>query len=143
VSNLHPPDPAERARTVATLRRALGQAAFAAAWAAGEALSLEQAADLALSPEGEGQPGGGRGGGDGGLTPRQREVAALVARGLSNRQVAAALTIAERTAENHVEHILGKLGFRSRAQVAAWMARQGAGAAGPAAPPGRPARRAP
>jgi DNA-binding NarL/FixJ family response regulator len=58
------------------------------------------------------------------LTPREGEVATLVARGLSNRQIAAALTITERTAENHVEHILTKLGFRSRAQIAVWVVQQ-------------------
>lgn len=56
------------------------------------------------------------------LTPREREVAALVARGLTNLQVAAELTISERTVEGHVERILGKLEFRSRAQIAAWLA---------------------
>jgi non-specific serine/threonine protein kinase len=44
----------------------------------------------------------------------------LVAGGLSSREIAAALSIAERTAENHVEHILNKLGFRSRVQIATW-----------------------
>src|SRR5581483_380170 len=54
------------------------------------------------------------------LTPRQREVAALVAQGLSNRQIAERLVITERTAESHVERIRTRLGFRSRAQIAAW-----------------------
>jgi len=57
-----------------------------------------------------------------GLTPREREVAALVARGLTNLQVAEELTLSERTVEGHVERILGKLGFRSRGQIAAWLA---------------------
>jgi DNA-binding CsgD family transcriptional regulator/tetratricopeptide (TPR) repeat protein len=57
-----------------------------------------------------------------GLTPREREVAALVARGLTNLQVAEELTISERTVEGHVERILGKLEFRSRGQIAAWLA---------------------
>jgi pimeloyl-ACP methyl ester carboxylesterase/DNA-binding CsgD family transcriptional regulator len=57
-----------------------------------------------------------------GLTPRQRQVAALVARGWSNRQIAAELVISERSAESHVERIRARLGFRSRAQVAAWYA---------------------
>jgi DNA-binding CsgD family transcriptional regulator len=56
------------------------------------------------------------------LTPREREVAALVATGLSNKEIAAKLVISERTAEGHVERILGKLGFRSRAQIASWQA---------------------
>jgi len=54
------------------------------------------------------------------LTPRQSEVAARVAQGWSNRQIADELWISERTAESHVERIRARLGFRSRAQVAAW-----------------------
>jgi pimeloyl-ACP methyl ester carboxylesterase/DNA-binding CsgD family transcriptional regulator len=54
------------------------------------------------------------------LTPRQTEVARLVARGWSNRQIAEELVITERTAESHVERIRARLGFRSRSQVAAW-----------------------
>jgi DNA-binding NarL/FixJ family response regulator len=59
--------------------------------------------------------------GDGGLSARESEVAALVADGLTNRQIAARLVISERTAGNHVAHILTKLGFTSRSQIAAWM----------------------
>lgn len=58
------------------------------------------------------------------LTRREREVAALVAQGLTNREIAARLFISERTAESHVEQIRGKLGFRSRSQIAAWVADQ-------------------
>ena len=54
------------------------------------------------------------------LTPRQTEVAKLVAQGWSNREIADELVISERTAESHVERIRAQLGFRSRAQVAAW-----------------------
>ena len=46
----------------------------------------------------------------------------LIAAGRSNKQIAAGLVISQRTAEDHVEHILAKLGFTSRAQVAAWAA---------------------
>lgn len=56
------------------------------------------------------------------LTPRQGQVAALVAQGLSNRQIAEELVIAERSAESHVERIRLRMGFRSRAQLAAWYA---------------------
>jgi DNA-binding NarL/FixJ family response regulator len=56
----------------------------------------------------------------GGLTAREREVAALVARDLANRAIAARLVVGERTVETHVTHILGKLGFTNRAQIAAW-----------------------
>jgi DNA-binding CsgD family transcriptional regulator len=54
------------------------------------------------------------------LTAREREIAALVADGLSNREIAQRLVISERTAQNHVQHILVKLGFSNRAQIAAW-----------------------
>jgi DNA-binding CsgD family transcriptional regulator len=56
----------------------------------------------------------------GGLTAREREVAALVAQGKTSRDIADLLVISERTAEAHVGNILGKLGFSSRAQIAAW-----------------------
>jgi non-specific serine/threonine protein kinase len=59
-----------------------------------------------------------------GLTKREREVAALIAEGLSNREIAARLVVAQRTAEGHVENILSKLGFSSRTQVAGWLAGQ-------------------
>lgn len=55
------------------------------------------------------------------LTRREHEVAALVAKGLTNRQIAERLFISERTAEHHVEQIRGKLGFHSRSQIAAWV----------------------
>lgn len=54
------------------------------------------------------------------LTPRQREVARLVAQGLTNRQLASALHISERTAESHVQNIMTTLGFQSRSQIATW-----------------------
>jgi predicted ATPase/DNA-binding CsgD family transcriptional regulator len=57
------------------------------------------------------------------LTRREREVARLVADGLSNKEIASNLVISVRTAESHVEHILVKLGFSSRAQIATWVSR--------------------
>jgi DNA-binding NarL/FixJ family response regulator len=63
------------------------------------------------------------------LSRREAEVAGLVARGLSNKQIAAELIVAETTVDRHVSHILGKLGFAGRAQVAVWVAeRRTAGA---------------
>ncbi|MGE5222281.1 MAG: LuxR C-terminal-related transcriptional regulator, partial [Omnitrophica WOR_2 bacterium] len=56
----------------------------------------------------------------GGLTGRERQVAALITQGKSNREVADELVISEKTAERHVANILAKLGFNSRAQIAAW-----------------------
>jgi DNA-binding CsgD family transcriptional regulator len=58
--------------------------------------------------------------GDSPLSPRELEVARLVARGLTNKQIGQNLYISERTAENHVQHILTKLGLRNRSQIAAW-----------------------
>lgn len=56
------------------------------------------------------------------LSRREREVAALIERGLSNGEIASRLGISERTAEAHAEHIRNKLGFHSRSQIAAWAA---------------------
>jgi DNA-binding CsgD family transcriptional regulator len=62
---------------------------------------------------------------DGGvLSRRETEIAALVADGLTNKQAAAAAHISERTVESHVQHIMAKLGFTSRSQIAAWAARR-------------------
>ncbi|HKV84162.1 MAG TPA: AAA family ATPase [Ktedonobacterales bacterium] len=61
----------------------------------------------------------------GGLTAREREVALLVARGKSNRNIAGDLVLSERTVETHVTNILLKLNFTSRAQVAAWVVEMG------------------
>jgi predicted ATPase/DNA-binding CsgD family transcriptional regulator len=58
------------------------------------------------------------------LTPREREIAALIARGLSNRAIADELVISQATVARHVANMLIKLGFTSRAQIAAWVARQ-------------------
>ncbi len=57
------------------------------------------------------------------LSARQAEVAELVAQGMTNRQIAAALFISERTAQTHVQHILTTLGFSTRSQIATWVAR--------------------
>jgi DNA-binding CsgD family transcriptional regulator len=54
------------------------------------------------------------------LTRREREVAAHVAQGLTNKQIAALMHISERTAESHVQHILGKLGLANRTHIATW-----------------------
>ena len=61
----------------------------------------------------------------GGLTAREREVVALIARGRSNSEIASALVISERTVEAHSAHVRDKLGLTSRAQVAAWAVEHG------------------
>jgi DNA-binding NarL/FixJ family response regulator len=60
-----------------------------------------------------------------GLTGREREVAALIGRGLSNRAIADTLVISERTVESYVSGILAKLGFTARTQIAVWAATRG------------------
>jgi DNA-binding CsgD family transcriptional regulator/tetratricopeptide (TPR) repeat protein len=75
---------------------------------------------LACLPSGVGRAAEGTRAASGMLTARESEVAALVAQGGSNRAIAAELVVSERTVESHVTNILGKLGFTSRAQIAAW-----------------------
>ena len=60
-----------------------------------------------------------------GLTEREREIAALVARGASNNQIAESLVLSRRTVEAHVANIMSKLGLRTRAQIAAWAVDKG------------------
>jgi predicted ATPase/DNA-binding CsgD family transcriptional regulator len=107
-------------------RAALGDAQFTTEFQAGGELTLDGALNYALdgnreagqapahpAPPATGHPV---------LTRRQTQVAALVAQGMSNKQIAAELDISGRTAETHVENILVKLGFTSRSQIAAWHA---------------------
>ncbi|WP_342214869.1 ATP-binding protein [Nocardia abscessus] len=100
-------------------RRTLGTRAFAAAFRQGEAMDTEAAVTFALGE----QPTrtASATGSSTSLTKRERQVADLVSHGLSNKQIAARLVISQRTAQGHVEHILTKLGFTSRAQIAAWV----------------------
>ncbi|MFD9667154.1 response regulator transcription factor [Rhodococcus sp. NPDC059968] len=110
------------ARCEQQARRALGDRAFEAAYsngwdtcvvdavafALGETRTTNQ--DLACS--------------DTTLTRRERQVAQLVSKGMTNRAIASELVISQRTAQGHVEHILTKLGFNSRSQIAAWIVEQ-------------------
>jgi non-specific serine/threonine protein kinase len=118
-----PANEADHERTLADVRAGLDEASLAAAWTAGRALSLQRVAAEALPGETAAEPSDGTGGFD--LTPREREVAVLVAHGLTNRQIGAALVITEGTARLHVKHILQKLEFSSRAQIAAWAVGKG------------------
>ena len=103
---------------------------FEQAFAEGASYSFHQAVALALGedddadapPTASPAPGAGAAGG---LTRREREVAGLLAEGLSNKDIAGRLVISQRTVETHVDHVLGKLGLTSRGQVASWVAAQG------------------
>ena len=61
----------------------------------------------------------------GGLTEREREVAALIAQGKSNREIADTLVVGVRTVEAHISNIFSKLGYTSRAQIASWATEKG------------------
>jgi non-specific serine/threonine protein kinase len=105
------------------LRARLGESGFAMLVAEGRKLSPAGAVDTAFgaggflrsAPDRRGLP----------LSPREQEVATLVARGYRNRQIAEALVISEATARLHVKHILRRLGFSSRAEIAAWAVSRG------------------
>jgi non-specific serine/threonine protein kinase len=111
----------------AALKAEVGDTAFEKAFDEGVAMSADAAIAFALDeqassePASDGEPGSGELGSTV-LTRREREIALLIGEGLSNRDIASRLVISTRTAEGHVEHILTKLGFTSRAQVAAWVA---------------------
>jgi DNA-binding CsgD family transcriptional regulator len=105
---------AARERALVGIRAQLGEREFATATTEGRRLSFDQAVALARSAELlEKEPGG--------LSAREREVAQLVARGLSNRDIADTLVLTERTVESHLTHIFGKLELRSRSQLTAWV----------------------
>jgi predicted ATPase/DNA-binding CsgD family transcriptional regulator len=113
-------DRAEHERQVNGIRKRLGEHTFASEWAAGRVTRPEEAARLALSAHD--QPHADVDRDSLVLTRREREVAALVARGMTNRQTAETLLVAPRTVETHLEHIFAKLGIQSRAELAAWAA---------------------
>jgi DNA-binding CsgD family transcriptional regulator/tetratricopeptide (TPR) repeat protein len=82
-------------------------------------------------------------GGAGPLTAREREVAELVALGRSNREIADHLVLSDRTVGNHVQHILTKLGFGNRSQIAAWVTARGELSSGLSSSPDVARRRRP
>ena len=96
----------------------LGATAVERAFSEGKALTFSAAVDYALAeafgideaviPSGK-------------LSHREMEIAALVGQGLTNREIGASLFISERTVDNHVQHVLEKLGFRRRAQIGRWL----------------------
>ena len=116
-----PANVADYARFLARVREQLGEQSFAAAFGAGQAAPLEQI--VALTEEDLEQSSGSDDTRE--LTRREREVARLIAQGMTNRQIGAALVITEGTARLHVKHILHKLGFVSRAQIAVWAVEHG------------------
>jgi len=121
--HLPPEDQALHDHAERTSRDLIGGRAFGDAWAAGRAMTAEQAIAYALAAVAT--PGPDANQHVACLTRREQEVVALVARGLTNREIAARLVISERTAESHVQNIMGKLGVTSRGKVARWAAEHG------------------
>jgi predicted ATPase/DNA-binding SARP family transcriptional activator/DNA-binding CsgD family transcriptional regulator len=127
---LPPGDRALHEPYLTSARSRLGKTKWDEALSAGRALSLDEAAAYALDkgadraeasegmPSSHDEPSGK-------LSHREREVVALVARGLTNRRISAELSISERTAGNHVARILRKLHLHSRTQIATWATEQG------------------
>ncbi|WP_228044341.1 LuxR C-terminal-related transcriptional regulator [Streptomyces ferrugineus] len=106
-------------------RQALGPPDYGRAYDSGAALDLARAVEYAVDDTAIRKVNDRRTPAHGcRLTRRESEVAELVAQGLANQQIADRLVISRRTAEGHVERILGKLGFSNRSQIAAWVAAQ-------------------
>jgi predicted ATPase/DNA-binding CsgD family transcriptional regulator len=130
---IYAPDRSVYRDQVSAARVQLDEEAWQAAWAQGRAMPREQAIEYALlekveeheppilvaAPDEQPPPADDL---TERLTHREQEIALLVGRGLTNRQIAQELSISERTVENHIGKILKKLGFSSRARIATWVA---------------------
>ncbi|MBA2682381.1 MAG: hypothetical protein H0U76_28810 [Ktedonobacteraceae bacterium] len=134
---MYPTQRADYEQDIEDVRVLLGEKVFDAAWAEGRSMMPEQVLTSQsqgmidpplppsirpsplLSPRRELQQHFG------GLTTRQREVACLVAQGKANRAIADELIVSVSTVEAHISHIFTKLGFSSRAQIAAWAVDKG------------------
>jgi predicted ATPase/DNA-binding CsgD family transcriptional regulator len=112
-----------------TARAALGEERFDELLSRGLAMHLADALAMAKGETPTASVLGGESGASAArqLTRREKEIAALVAAGLGNREIAARLFLSKRTVDSHMEHIFTKLGFSSRTQLARWVLGQGKG----------------
>ena len=126
-SVIDPVDQPEYERILSGLRSKLDPKIFKACWEEGEAMHLRDVVTYALSEPVV--PIDGTSISDKakfqGLSKRERETAALVAQGKSNREIAQVMTVGEKTVETYVTRILNKLGFDSRVQIATWAVEKG------------------
>jgi ATP/maltotriose-dependent transcriptional regulator MalT len=120
---LFPAERADHERDLAAVRVDLTEERFSRAWSEGQAMTFDQAAEYALvaaDPDTRAtEPMPAPDDPLHGLTPREREVVTLIARGLTNSQIAADLVLSIRTVERHIENIYEKLGVRGKAARAA------------------------
>jgi predicted ATPase/DNA-binding SARP family transcriptional activator/DNA-binding CsgD family transcriptional regulator len=131
IGAIHSPEERRQYEPYITAAHAqMDEAAWEAVWAEGKAMAPERAVQYALSEEApappttrapEAPPSSTQ---PIALSRREEEVALLVARGLTNRQIAAEISVSEHTVANHVAKILRKLSLNSRSQVAAWAVEQ-------------------
>ncbi|HWE90832.1 MAG TPA: LuxR C-terminal-related transcriptional regulator [Pseudonocardiaceae bacterium] len=121
--------PVPHRKHVKAARKSLGDDRFEKAFAAGRSMSQDEATRYALGDQAVELPSEAHAPPNADshepLTAREWEIARLVAAGLTNRDIAGKLIISLRTADTHVQHILTKLGFNNRAQIATWVAGQG------------------
>jgi predicted ATPase/DNA-binding NarL/FixJ family response regulator len=115
---------AETLRLRSSVERLVGGARTSEAWNAWRSLPLEQVRDRALAFP---RPPAPRASGPESLTPREREIAELAERGLSNREIAERLTISQATAARHIANIFRKLSISSRTQLTGWAASRDGG----------------
>jgi len=114
------PYPMERLKQhLEVTSESLSPATRQAVWAEGAVMSWDEAIGCALRRGREGVTAPER---RGGLTPRQMDVVGLVARGLSNHEIATALVMSEGTVKRHVENVLARLGLSSRREIMIWVA---------------------
>jgi DNA-binding CsgD family transcriptional regulator len=133
------PFPSEQARLgryLQAARQHLGQRVYGSVWAAAPAVgldaTLEEVRQVLVAFQAGRQPQAHFSSAGDALSPREHEVAILVTRGLSNREIADELVVTRKTAEAHVGHILNKLGLTKRVQIATWGMRRGLVPAGTA-----------
>jgi predicted ATPase/DNA-binding CsgD family transcriptional regulator len=141
-SPMSPADHIEHESIVAEACAALGEEAFKEAWTSGQALAAEGWEKVIVYALAQPSPSEAKTPSEtgpviilsrneadkkkyGGLTSREREVAAQIAQGKSNQEIAAELFVGLKTVEAHVTRILSKLGFTSRAQIAGWAVSKG------------------
>jgi ATP/maltotriose-dependent transcriptional regulator MalT len=125
------PSPTEKARLgryLEVARQRIGERAYAQVWSNAQAESLDvtlQLVEQLLKRVGETSARPTTGGFGDTLSERERQVAVLVTRGHSNREIAEELVISLKTAEAHIHHVLNKLGLANRVQIATWGTRHG------------------